>query len=73
MDKQNRQEDKVSDIANNVGSSTSEAVRQTITAVPAINPPAYLAQFYEGEVDTGNRALLRFYAKVYEDLGGRSL
>jgi hypothetical protein len=37
------------------------------------NPRAYLAQFYEGEVDPGNKALLRFYAKVYKDLGGRSL
>ena len=33
MDKQNRQEDKVSDIANNIGSSTSEAVQQAVTAL----------------------------------------
>lgn len=32
-----------------------------------------MAEFYEGEVDTGNRALLRFYAEVYQDIGGRSL
>jgi hypothetical protein len=36
-------------------------------------PQAYLAQFYEGDVDPGNQALLRFYATVYADLAGRSL
>lgn len=36
-------------------------------------PRAYLTQFYEGEVDPGNQALLRFYATVYADLAGRSL
>ncbi len=33
----------------------------------------YLAQFYEGDVDPGNQALLGFYAKVYADLAGRSV
>ncbi|WP_216894050.1 guanitoxin biosynthesis pre-guanitoxin forming N-methyltransferase GntF [Nocardia alni] len=36
-------------------------------------PRDYLAQFYEGDVDPGNQALLRFYATVYLDLAGRSL
>jgi hypothetical protein len=36
-------------------------------------PRAYLAQFYEGDVDPGNQALLRFYATVYDNLEGRSL
>jgi hypothetical protein len=32
-----------------------------------------LAQYYEGDVNPGNKALLHFYAKVYENLGGKSL
>lgn len=35
-------------------------------------PRAYLAQFYEGDVNPGNQALLRFYATAYADLAGRS-
>ena len=73
MDKPDKQDGQIYSIANNVGSSTGEAVQQAITDMPVFNPRVYLTQFYEGEVDTGNRALLHFYAKVYEDLGGRSL
>lgn len=40
---------------------------------PVFDPRAYLLQFYTGEVDAGNRALLRFYARVYADLAGKSL
>ncbi len=68
MKKENEQENRLFDIANDAGSPTSEAVQQVI-----INPQAYLAQYYEGDVDPGNKALLRFYAKVYKDLEGRSL
>ena len=39
---------------------------------PVFSPRAYLTQYYE-DVDPGNQTLLRFYAKVYEDLAGRSL
>jgi hypothetical protein len=35
-------------------------------------PRAYLAQFYEGDVNPGNQALLRFYATVYDNLEGRT-
>lgn len=64
MKKEN--ESSVFDIAYDAESATSEA--RVI-----FNPRAYLAHFYEGEVDPGNRALLHFYARAYADLEGRSL
>lgn len=63
-----KQENKVVDITNPAGSPTNEAVQQVV-----ISPRTYLAQYYEGDINPGNKALLHFYAKIYEDLGGRSL
>src|SRR5579859_7568385 len=64
----NKQEDKAANIANDTGSPRSETIQRLV-----INPRNYLAQYYEGDVNLGNKALLQFYAKAYEDLGGRSL
>ncbi len=67
MKKEDKHEDGVFDIDHNVESPISEDVQQVI-----FSPRDYLAQFYEGDVNPGNRALLRFYARIYEDLAGRS-
>jgi hypothetical protein len=62
-----KQEGKGIDTANDAVSLTNTAVKDVV-----INPRAYLDQYYR-DVNPGNEALLHFYAKIYEDLGGRSL
>jgi len=68
MNEENKNESNIFEIVADTDSPSHE------TAYPAVfDPQAYLAQFYTGEVDAGNRALLRFYAKTYADLDGKSL
>jgi hypothetical protein len=68
MKKENEREDSVHMVTNDAGSPPNGVAQQAI-----FRPRDYLAEFYEGDVSPANKALLRFYAKVYEDLGGRSL
>jgi NNMT/PNMT/TEMT family len=68
MKNENEREDNVHVINDDTGSLANGVAQQRI-----FRPRAYLAEFYEGDVGPANKALLRFYAKAYEDLGGRSL
>jgi NNMT/PNMT/TEMT family len=63
-----KQDNKVVDAVNAAESPTYEAIQQVV-----INPRTYLSQYYEGDINLGNKALLQFYAQIYEDLGGRSV
>jgi len=64
LDKENKHGDEVFDSVNDAGSPPGEAVQRVI-----MSPRDYLAQYYGGEVSPLNKEMLRFYAKVYEDLG----
>jgi hypothetical protein len=68
MKKENKYEDNVHVATDDARSSMNVTAQQAI-----FRPQDYLAEFYEGDVSPANKALLRFYARAYEDLGGRSL
>lgn len=61
-------EDNITESGIEAGSSVRAGVESA-----AFDPRAYLVQFYTGGVDPGNRALLRFYTRIYADLAGGSL
>ncbi len=63
--KDHTRKDEVPARAQDAGSSARKAEQ------PVFSPRAYLTQYYR-DVDPGNQALLRFYARAYEDLEGRS-
>lgn len=68
LNKENKYRDEVLDSVNDADPLPSEATQRVV-----MSPQDYLAQYYRGEVSPLNKEMLRFYAKVYEDLGGRSL
>ncbi len=68
MNKGEEYKDKFSSITEALSYAKIEQIESLI-----INPRAYLTQFYQRDLDSGDKALLRFYARVYKDLQGRSL
>jgi hypothetical protein len=67
MNTEEEYKDKFSSIGEPQVSAKIEQIEPLI-----IKPRAYLAQFYQRDLDLGDKALLHFYAQVYKDLQGRS-